>query len=168
MLWAFIEFLTTRTIRFRFNQKRTNQRNINSWIQFNGIGGVNFIIIARIISSSSDLFLHAIEWTASKQNLILHTQNILFIKPSPMQLSAKEIIRKKKLKLTLTSYLIGLIVPICSVCNVTFGYCPMYTNANEAACCMNNILTWIFHKWNTFENHIHTITNTHTETDRQT
>lgn len=32
-------------------------------------------------------------------------------------------------KIALTSYLIGLIVPICSVCNVTFGYCPMYTNA---------------------------------------
>lgn len=49
---------------------------------------------------------------------------------------------------SLTSYLIGLIVPICSVCNVTFGYCPMYTNANEA--CTNNILTYVLHIWNFF------------------
>lgn len=60
-------------------------------------------------------------------------------------------VRNNKTKMdekpSLTSYLFGLIVFICFACNVTFGYCPMYTNANEA--CMNNIFTTETHicKW---------------------
>lgn len=65
-----------------------------------------------------------------------------------MKLNLKRKKTKERKTKSLTSYLIGLIVPICSVCNVTFGYCPMYTNANEA--CMNNILTYVLHIWNLF------------------